>query len=148
MSYKFRLETLLTYRFNLEELAQQKLGHEQNILEGHRNRLTDLGKHRQEMIAKFEEKKKEKMSAAIFTLYTESFRNRDREIVAQKILIDSQVEIVNQCREELVLRVQDRKVIEKAREKDYKVYLQEVQHKELLEADEMAVLRFGRKLAL
>lgn len=147
MAFEFRLETLLTYRRNLEELAEQKLARELRILQGHKDHFARLKNTRVRMIEDFEARKLKAMTSAMFTFYAEAVRNKDREIIAQKTLIESQEQIIIQCRGELAEKVRGRKVIEKAREKDYKMYVAEIQRKELQDADEMAVLRYGREFA-
>ncbi|MFC1513057.1 flagellar export protein FliJ [Thermodesulfobacteriota bacterium] len=145
MAYQFRLETLLVYRRNLEELAQLALAREVQLLVDHQNHLTDLRDTRQRIIEDFDQRKKASMGAPLFSFYMESIRRQEREIEAQLDVIDRQQAEVDKARVQLGERVKDRKVIEKAREKDYRKYQQEVLRKEQAEGDEQAILRTGRK---
>ncbi|MDH4320583.1 MAG: flagellar export protein FliJ [Desulfobulbaceae bacterium] len=145
MAYRFRLETLLTYRRNLEEQAQLALAHEIGVLVEHQNRLTDLRDTRLRIAEDFEERKRQTMEAPLFAFYMESIRRKEREIDALLEVIESQQAVVEKARARLGERVKDRKVIEKAREKDHRKYLQEMIRLEQKEGDEQAILRAGRE---
>ena len=145
MAYKFRLETLLVYRRNLEEQAQLALAREIQVLVDHQSVLDDLRDTKARIAEDFERKKEKSMDASMFTYYMDSIRRKEREIDAQWIVIENQQAVVAEFRAKLGERVKDRKVIEKAREKDYQKYLQELLRKEQKEGDEQAILRAGRE---
>lgn len=145
MAYHFRLETVLGLRRNLEELAQQKLGRELTLLEQQKLQLAALKQQRQELIAEFEKEKRRQMLAPIFALYVEGIFRKEQEVEAGQALLEAQRGAVAQARVELTVKVQDKKVMEKARERDYQKFLLAGLKKEQNEADEMMVLRFGRK---
>jgi len=145
MAYHFRLETVLGLRRNLEELAQQKLARELTLLEQQKVRLAALKQQRQELIVEFEEKKHRQMSAPLFAFYVEAIFHKEQEIEAGQVMVEAQLRAVAQAREELTVKVQDKKVMEKARERDYQKFLLASLKKEQNESDEMMVLRFGRK---
>lgn len=145
MAYHFRLETVLGLRRNLEELAQQKLARELTLLEQQKLQLAALKQQRQELIAEFEEEKQQQMLAPIFAFYVEGIFRKEQEVEAGQALLEAQLGAVARAREELTCKVQDKKVMEKARERDYQKFLLAGLKKEQNEADEMMVLRFGRK---
>ena len=144
MAYKFKLEPVLNYRRNLEELAQQKLVSEQQVLKHHRERLARLQTEREQMIADFERRKKEAMPASLFAFHVNGIGRKEGEIQVQKNLVASQRQVVERAREDLHEKVKARKVIERARERDYQKYMKEYLRKEQNASDELAVLRFGR----
>ncbi len=145
MAYHFKLETVLGLRRNLEEVAQQKLARELTLLEQHKLRLAELKQQRQELIAEFEEEKRQQMLAPVFALYVEGIFRKEQEVEDGLARIEAQQGAVVQARAELTVKVQDKKVMEKARERDYQKFLLAGLKKEQNEADEMMVLRFGRK---
>ena len=148
MAYHFRLETVLGLRRNLEELAQQKLARELTLLDEQKLRLATLKQQRQELIAEFEEEKHRQMLAPIFAFYVEGIFRKEQEVEAGQARVEAQLGAVAQAREELTGRVQDKKVMEKARERDYQKFLLAGLKKEQKDADEQMVLRFGRKSRL
>lgn len=148
MAYHFKLETVLGLRRSLEELAQQKLARELTSLEEQKLRLAALRRQRQELIIEFEEKKHRQMSAPIFAFYVEGIFRKEQEVAAGRAMVEAQQGAVVRAREELTAKVQDKKVMEKARERDYQKFLLDGLKKEQNEADEQMVLRFGRKANL
>ena len=145
MAYHFKLETVLGLRRNLEELAQQKLARELTLLEEHTLRLAALRQQRLELIAEFEEEKNRQMLAPVFAFYMEGIFRKEQAIEAGRALVEAQQGAVSQARKELTGKVQDKKVMEKARERDYQKFLLAGLKKEQNEADEQMMLRFGRK---
>ncbi|MDP2753132.1 MAG: flagellar export protein FliJ, partial [Nitrospirota bacterium] len=137
MAYHFRLETVLGLRRNLEELAQQKLARELTLLDEQKLRLATLKQQRQELIVEFEEEKQRQMLAPIFAFYVEGIFRKEQEVEAGQAQVEAQLGAVAQAREELTGRVQDKKVMEKARERDYQKFLLAGLKKEQNEADEM-----------
>ena len=145
MAYHFKLETVLGLRRNLEELAQQKVARELTLLEERKLQLAALRQQRQKLIAEFEEEKHRQMAAPFFALYVEGIFRKEQEIEAGIALLEAQQGAVARAREELTGKMQDKKVMEKARERDYQKFLLAALKKEQNEADEQMVLRFGRK---
>ncbi|MBU4033265.1 MAG: flagellar FliJ family protein [Proteobacteria bacterium] len=145
MAYRFKLETVLGVRRNLEELAQQKLAREITLLGEQKSRLAALMQQRQELIAEFEEEKHKQMLAPLFAFYMEGIFRKEQEVEAGRALVKAQQDAVIQTREELAGKMRDKKVMEKARERDYQKFLLAALKKEQKEADEQMVLRFKRK---
>ena len=145
MAYQFRLETVLVYRRNLEEQAQLALAQEIRVLADHQSILVDLRDTSQRIADEFDQRKKKSMDAAFFSYCMDSLRRKKWEVDAQLAVIEKQQAVVDETRAQLGERVKSRKVIEKAREKDYQKYLQEVLRMEQKEGDDQAILRVGRK---
>lgn len=145
MAYRFRLQAVLNYRRNLEELAQQQLVDAEGLLARRQARLGEMEEELAGAIAAFEERKQRSMPAPLYALHVQGLEQREREIAAQRQLIAAQQQAVAQARAELLTRVQERKIMEKAREKDQTRYLQEELRKEQKELDEQMVLRFKRQ---
>lgn len=144
MAYRFKLETVLGVRRNLEELAQQKLAREITLLDELNSRLAALKQQRQELIAEFEEEKHKQMAAPLFAFYVEGIFRKEQDVEAGRALVEAQQGAVVQAREELAGKMREKKVMEKARERDYQKFLLAALKKEQSEADEQMVLRFGR----
>ena len=84
------------------------------------------------------------MLAPVFALYVEGIFRKEQEIETGQALVEVGQGAVVQARGELTVKVQDKKVMEKARERDYQQFLLAGLKKEQNEADEQMVLRFGR----
>lgn len=144
MPYHFKLETLLTLRTNLEEQAQLKFAAQQRILANHVVRLAALREDLQRISLELEERKKKRMNGAMFSLYTEGLRHKEWQIAVQGNSIEAQKQIVEQVRSELAEAVNQRKIMEKVREKDFLNFRREELRLEQLENDELSVLRYKR----
>ena len=144
MAYKFRLETVLTYRRNLEEQAELQLAREQIILGGHFKRLGELKQSRVQMTEEQEIRKKRRMTSARFRFYQDLIVYNEKEIERQNGVIESQRQVVEKVREELEKKMRNRRVVENLRDRDHKMYVKELLRKEQNESDELALLRFGR----
>lgn len=144
MAYRFRFESVLSYRRNLEELARQKLTLAQAQLERQRVRLAELEEELRRALIAFEERKQRPLTAPLYVLFVEGIERRERDLASQHKAVVSQQEVVEQARGELVEKVRQRKVMEKARERDYQAWLRAERQKEQNELDEQMVLRFKR----
>ncbi len=148
MAYTFRLETVLTYRRSLEEQVQLQLAKEQRLLDTHLDRLDRLQAERRRIMQELENAKQTQLAAPMFSYYMECLDTKEWEIRAQGVTVESQRRVVEEVRVELQDKMKDRKVMERAREQDYKSYLREFLRKEQHENDEQALLRFGRETVL
>lgn len=144
MPFRFKLEPVLTVRKNIEEQFQFRMAREQMILNGHKTRLVDLKARRQEIIADFEELKKQPLSGARFGYFMDSIRIKEEQIRIQANTVKSQEQVVGEAREKLTQAMQQRKIVEVIREKQLQDYLFDVRKKEEIENDEQVVLRHGR----
>ena len=148
MAYQYKLETLLTVRRNFEELAQQKLAHELFVLANHKKHLAELEEQRLDLFAVLEEKKKQPMSAAMFSFYIEAIHLKNRQIAFQNNAVLAQQEMIETVRADLLVKVKARKVVERLKEKDFLAWRQEMLRKEQIESDEQAVMRFGKEAVI
>lgn len=148
MAYRYRLELVLKYRRDLEELAQQKFARQQVLLDAQQKRLEDLRLERRTMMADFERRKAEPILAPLFSAFVENLHFKEGDIDAQAEVVRVQQQAVAEAREELAEKMKKRKVLEKVRERDYQKHVQEEVRKDQKENDEMMVLRHGRRRGL
>ncbi len=115
---------------------------EQRTLAVHNARLENLRRDRRLMINEMEERKKEKMSGAMFSLYMDGVISQDWRIQVQCNTVKAQEQVVEQARRELLAAVQQRKIMDKLKENDFLLYRREELRREGIENDEQAVLRY------
>lgn len=144
MAFKFRLQSVLFFRTTLEEKAQLALAREQRLLEDHRQRLQRLTDERQAMMADLEQRKQGAMVASLYAIYVEGLLVMEQEIVGLVGTVAGQVEVVEACRQELARRMQDRKVMDRLKEKDFQLFIAETLKREQKQSDEQAILRYGK----
>lgn len=144
MAFKFRLQSVLFFRTSLEEKAQLALSRAQRLLEEHRQRHEQLSDERQAMMADLEQRKQGAMTASLYALYVEGLLAKEREMVAQTETVAGQERLVETCRQELARRMQDRKVMDRLKEKDYQLFVAATLQREQKQSDEQAILRYGK----
>lgn len=145
MNYRFRLETVLSYRHNLAELAQQKLSAAQIVLHNHQQQLKELTNERRDAIIAFEKQKKNNLSGTLFSWFMTGINSRELSLQTQHTIIASQKKVVETTRKELQEKIKAKKIMEKAKERDYQKYLKTLLDKEQQESDEQTILRFRTK---
>lgn len=144
MAFKFRLQSVLFFRTSLEEKAQLALSRAQRLLEEHRQRLEQLTEERQTMMADLEQRKQGAMTASLYALYVEGLLVKEREMVDQADTVAGQERVVETSRQELARRMQDRKVMDRLKEKDYQLFVADTLQREQKQSDEQAILRYGK----
>ncbi len=144
MSFRFRLESLLSLKINIEEQVQLQFAREQMVLNNHIVRLAGLENDRTELSGVFEEGKKKTMSGPKFLFYMESMRLMELRMHILKNTISDQENILEGLRHALAEAMRERKTIEVLRENELKKYLLQTRRKEQNESDEQALLRHGR----
>ncbi|MDZ7641955.1 MAG: flagellar export protein FliJ [Desulfurivibrio sp.] len=145
MAYRFRLESVLGYRRNLEDQARQKLTMAQAQLERQQERLSELEAALEQALAAFEERKLQPLAAPFYIMFIEGIERRERDLASQRRAVADQQQVVEETRTELVEKMRQRKTMEKARQRDYERYLHEETQKEQAELDEQMILRFNRQ---
>jgi flagellar export protein FliJ len=95
-------------------------------------------------VEELEQRKQKPVPAPLYSLYMQAIDRKERDIVRQQRVIAAQVKAVERARQHLTERVRERKVMEKARERDQEKYLRGVLQEEQKASDEQMVLRFNR----
>jgi len=124
------------------------LAHELFVLANHKKHLAELEEQRLDLFAVLEEKKKQTISAAMFSFYVEGIYLKNRQIAFQQNAVLAQQEMVETVRADLLVKVKARKVVERLKEKDFLAWRQEMLRKEQIESDEQAVMRFGKEAVI
>lgn len=145
MGFRFRYETLLSYRQHLKEKAeidfaraQQKLRSSQNTLEDlntkQRMATTQIGLHLKEIMSSDELKN--------HIHYVNALKGWIKE---QEVKVANWEEVVKKKMEILLTKTKQYKVIEKLKEKDQKKWNQEQHLIEQKTMNETAIVRHGKE---
>jgi len=143
--YKFKLQSVLEYRLNIEEKILNEFSDLKRYLEEQKALLKALAAERESLIDDLRNMKNGARKAddiATILSYVENIREREKE---QKNVIHKAKEAVEQKRIELVEAVKNRKVMENLRDKHAEAYLKNLNETEQKNSDEMSVLKFGRR---
>ncbi|MEW6220014.1 MAG: flagellar export protein FliJ [Thermodesulfobacteriota bacterium] len=142
MAFRFRLETLLRYRQDLEDAAERELGRQAHILTGLQEELAAIGRRLATLRQELEIQQAEGMAVVRLRLYLHGISHFERLRGEQETRIQVQAHAVDKARADLVRRRQERQIVERLRERQAERYLLEERRHQDRQADAMAVLRF------
>ncbi|MGD8847898.1 MAG: flagellar export protein FliJ [Desulfobacteraceae bacterium] len=144
MSFKFKLEALRRYRNFQEDLMQKELSEAQRDRDREVDRLESLieKRHRAEQSRDFEQK--QSTNGPHMALYDYYLKRISGQIAAQRQrLMDAEA----LCREKmgaLLQAMQNRKTMDKLKEKDLHAYMENLSQNEQKFLNEIAINQFAR----
>ncbi len=141
-NYHFSLEKVLEYRWGLEREAQQELAESERKLFHEQKRLEFLHKEYGKTQLALKDKGEEILNLEELIMLSSYLYYLDRKIEEQEeIVLDSEVKVA-QDQEKVKAAMQQRKTLERLKEKDYQDYLAEVNTEEGKKIDEMGLRMF------
>ena len=142
--YRFNLEVVLNYRKRIEEGLQMELSVRQRELESAKQVFfayqREKGFYEEELMKR--EAREVNIQESI--LYRDYLKGMDKKIKAQKEIVAKAKIAVDKKQEELLVATKKRKVLEKVREKDLQEFMDGLERKERIFADEMGVRRYHK----
>ncbi len=143
--FKFKLQSVLEYRMNIEEKIHNEFSEVNRYLNQQKGILKAMMVERESLVNDLRNMQKATMRAddiATVISYIENIRGKEKE---QKNVIHQAKEAVEAKRKELVEAVKNKKVMENLREKHAEEYRKNLSEVEQKNSDEMSVLKFGRR---
>lgn len=143
--FKFKLQSVLEYRLNMEEKILNEFSDLNRYLEEQKAVLKALIAERESLLSDLRNMQRAVMRAddiATIVAYIEGVRTKEKD---QKNVIHQAKEQVENKRKELVDAVKNRKVMENLRDKHADEYHKNLSELEQKNSDEMSVLKFGRR---
>ncbi len=145
MAFKFRYESLLSYRRHLKDMAQVELARSMEQLQTARDSLEFVTAEYEKATGVLSQRLKEGITAQKLKNYS-SYLNRLKEDITQKALqVAEWEEIVEKKRSTLLDRDKEWKIMDKLKERDFQRWCAERDTKERIALNEMAILRHGRE---
>lgn len=144
MSYKFKLEALRQYRNFQEDIKQKELAQAQRNRDqvmGHLEALIDKRKRAQQSLKSEQEKSTSGPHMALFDNY---LKRLSSEIEAQRRRLQDAETLCKEKMGDLLEAMQQRKTIDKLKEKDLHAYIEGLNHSEQNFINEIAINQFAR----
>lgn len=146
-SFKFRLQTILEYKMDLEEKEKEKLG---KIL-AELQKAIAYKEYLQEKRVQATKELKEKQKAGGINVtelkfYTHYLKKLDRDIVEATLMIEQIKAQERLQRKALLEAAKERKKYDKLKEKHKEIFDQEQEEKERKLIDELATIKFARRI--
>ena len=143
--YKFKMQKLLDYKMSIEEEKKNELSLAIKRLEDEKSKLEELKQKQNEMNNSFQEKTSCGMAVNELKLLANYIDYYKRSIKEQRIKIKMAEDYLSTCREELIKAIQEKKMMEKLKEIDYRKYLYSEQKKEEKLVDDLVSFKESNK---
>lgn len=129
MGYNFRLEKVLNYKENIENLKKAQYGDVNRRLNNEEEKLMNYNIHKENLLTKINESNKN-TSVGNLKLYNNYLQDISSSIKKQESLISDIKDELEKTKEELLIAMKEKKAFEKLKENDYNEFLSEVKKKE------------------
>ncbi|MEW6667037.1 MAG: flagellar export protein FliJ [Thermodesulfobacteriota bacterium] len=145
MGFKFRYESLLSYRGHLKEKAEIELGKAQAHLSRARQLLERYETLMQEARESLDRGMTATMTSEEVVTYADYLGGLKRRISAQRLEVTRCEKVVAEKRKVLLAKSKEYRIIEKLKEKDFQKWNRRELLLEQKKMNEVAVVRFGRE---
>jgi len=143
----FRLQTLLTLKANLVEARELELSELRAAQEREEERLMTLETARQERQDRLRQQSQGNLNVSDLSYHCALLEQMDHAITAQAKVVQAARQRVEEKRAELITLLQEKKVLEKLKEKADSEWAQRVARAEAKFMDELSTTRYGRARA-
>ncbi len=144
MKFRFRFESLLTYRAHKKERAEALLGRARQSLRRAREDREAFKKRFEEAGVELRALLKKDGSAYLLRNYADFISELERKMDEQDRLIIKGEKEVSDRLQEVLARTRETRIIEKLEERDRQAWLYDQRRQEQKALDEAAVIRHGR----
>jgi len=141
----FSLHTVLDYRVRLENLAQQKLMSAEQAVRQLAEQIAEIEADIGDRTAALAEKQRQGIDIREHIQLAEGLDYRRQELAAMRQEMVKRREKVDQARAHLKKRSQEKKIMEKLRERQDTAWRQYLDKRENIRLDEIAILYHGKK---
>jgi flagellar FliJ protein len=123
--FKFKLQSLLNIKSQLEDSKKNDLGNATRELEIQKTALRCLHEDKERHIAEMREKTSRRVTVKKLVEYNAYIAFLNKKIFLQKENVNDAQYNVDKIREELIVIARERQMLEKLRDDKYKLFLQE-----------------------
>jgi flagellar FliJ protein len=135
--FVFKLQPVLNVKRQVEDNIKNELGKAVRKLEEEKQKLTALVNALDGIVAEFNDKTR-KTTVSKLILYNAYLSLLDLKIKQQKVNVNKASVNVDKIREELILAMKERKIMEKLKERRYELFLNDQKAAEQKTNDELA----------
>lgn len=143
--FKFRLQKVLEMREQKEKLLQQRFMELLAMAEYEKKELEKLYERQEEYRQQLAEKQQGNLEVHEVMNYLSYLEHLADAIEEQKVVVREAEERAEEARLDLMRAAQEKKAVEKLRDKQYEDWMKEQQRAENIFLDEISSSRFNRK---
>ena len=142
MRFVFRLQGLLNWKKNLEELSQMRLAEKLKQLRAEEEEIQRLIEQRSAYQQELKEKSVQGLKAAEYLTYQHYFERSLRDLLLREEKKKITLHEAEAEREKLVALTKQRKILERLREKRLKKFMYQSEQEERSKNDERVISRY------
>jgi flagellar FliJ protein len=142
MRFVFKLQALLNWKKNLEELSQMRLADKLKHLKTQEEEIQSLINHRSVYSQEINELSLKGLKVGEYVTYQQYFEESYKDLIlkeAKKRLTIQEIEVE---RGNLIAFTKERKILEKLKEKRLKKYMYQLEKEDQIKNDERAIRRY------
>jgi len=143
--FVFKLQAVLDAKKTKEEQVLAEFSDKMKYLEKEKQALASMGREKDRLMQQLRDEKKRRLRPGDVELQMSYLKLWNKKIVLQRNLILKIAQELERKRRALLETMQDRKIIEKLKERHFTEHKMQMSSLERIAADETAVLRYERK---
>ncbi len=140
--YKFNLESLLNHRRYQEEILQKELANLKTLLAAEKQKLRVTKKKKRKYLRQLRQKQKGSRAVSEIKLYLDFVDRLSKDLAAQNHRVVKADRRFNQKRQDLIVALKRRKMLDKLKEKGWQAHQQKILKKERDFMDEVSTHQF------
>jgi flagellar FliJ protein len=142
MPFVFRLQALLNWKKNLEELSQMRLADKLKNLEMQEGEIQSLMRQRSAYDQEINERSLKGLKVGEYVTYQQYFEESYRDLVLKEAKKRLTIQEIEAEREKLIAFTKQRKILEKLKEKRLKKFKYQLEKEDQIKNDERAIRRY------
>jgi flagellar protein FliJ len=143
MDYRFKLEALRQYRVFQEEARQKEMAEALRLRDQEVEILADLINLRDKTEKELKSKQHGRITGPYLSIFSNYLNRLASEIFAQQHKVADAEKNLDKSREVLLVAMQERKTLDRLKEKGFKEYMEKLNREEEKFINEMAISRFN-----
>lgn len=141
--FVYRMENILNIKYKLEEQAKQEYMTVRIRLNEEEEKLNALQNRKQEYFAQYRDLLKERLDVLQIETCKEAILLMDEYIAAQEQVVARVEEELEQAIAKMREAIKERKIHEKLKEKQFEIFLQELNQEEMKEIDQLISYQYN-----
>ena len=142
MSFVFKLQGLLNWKKNLEELAQMRLAEKLKQLQAEEEEIRRLIEQRSAYQKELQEKSVQGLNVAEYLTYQHYFERSLKDLLFRQEKKEITLREIEVEREKLIAVTKQRKILEKLKERRLKRFMYQLEQKDRTKDDERVISRY------
>jgi flagellar FliJ protein len=142
MRFVFKLQALLNWKKNLEELSQMRLADRLKYLQTQEEEIKNLRNQRSAYAQEMNERSLRGLKTGEYLTYQQYFEKSYKDLILKEEKKKHTIREIEMEREKLIAFTKQRKILEKLKEKKLERFRYQAEREEQIKNDERAIRRY------